>query len=286
MNRISMTISSYLKTEKIYNIFIIPIIVYLLCFFAWPLIIIFFQSLFDPAFTLIHYAKIFRTSIYFNVLLITFKIAALTTIISLILGYPLAYLISVSSKRIAGVLLLCVLFPFFTSILVRTYAWMVILGRNGIMNKVLMDLGIISEPLELMYNLMGVLVGMVQILLPFMILPLFSVMRGIEGDLLKASLSLGASPTRTFLKIFVPLSLPGIQAGCLLVFIMSVGFFVTPALLGGRKTMMISMLIENQVNWVLNWNFASALTVVLTLITIILLVIYFKIVGTKGALAY
>jgi ABC-type spermidine/putrescine transport system permease subunit I len=161
---------------------------------------------------------------------------------------------------------------------------MIILGRNGILNNLLIRSGIINSPLDLMYNLFGVLVGMVQIMLPFMILPLFSVMRGIDKDLLRASQSLGANLFNTFWKIFLPLSMPGIKAGCLLVFIVSLGFFVTPTLLGGRKTIMISMVIEDQFSWALNWGFSSALTIILLFLTIIFVIVYNKFVGIRRIL--
>jgi len=218
---------------------------------------------------------------YLKILLTTFKIAFFTSVICFILGYPLAYLLSSVNRKTSGLLLIFILFPFWTSILVRTYAWMIILGRNGILNNLLIRSGFLSVPLDLMYNLFGVLVGMVQIMLPFMILPLFSVMRGIDRDLLKASQSLGANPFNTFWKIFFPLSMPGIKAGCLLVFIVSLGFFITPALLGGRKTIMISMVIEDQFSWALDWGFSSALTMVLLFLTIVFLTVYNRFVGIR-----
>lgn len=274
-------IVSYLTSNRLYNLLIIPILILILVFFLWPIFRLLLGSLFTPSFTIKHYANMFVSPQYLVILLTTFKIAFFTTIICFVLGYPLAYLLSSVSGKTAGLLLILVLFPFWTSILVRTYAWMIILGRNGILNNLLIKLGILSSPLDLMYNLCGVLVGMVQIMLPFMILPLFSVMKGIDRDLMRASQSLGAHPYNTFWKIFFPLSMPGIKASCLLVFIVSLGFFVTPALLGGRKTKMISMIIEDQFTWALDWGFSSALTTVLLFLTIIFLIIYNRFVGVR-----
>jgi ABC-type spermidine/putrescine transport system permease subunit I len=155
-----------------------------------------------------------------------------------------------------------VLLPFWTSILVRTYAWMVLLGRQGIVNQLLLWIGLIDEPLRLLNTTFAVYVAMVHILLPFMILPLYSVIRGIEGNLLRAAEGLGASPFGVFRQIVLPLSLPGISAGCLLVFILALGFFITPALVGGPKDLMIAVLIQQQVE-LFDWPFASALAVLL-----------------------
>jgi putative spermidine/putrescine transport system permease protein len=175
--------------------------------------------------------------------------------------------------------MIVVILPFFTAILVRTYAWMVILGRNGIINQLLIYWGIVSEPLKLMHNLFGVYVGMVQILLPFMILPLCSVMLGIDRRLMNAAESLGANPLRVFWHIFLPLSLPGVGGGCLLVFIIALGFFITPRLLGGVSDVMISSYIETQVNQLLKWGFASAMAVVLLMITLLIFPIYNRFFG-------
>jgi ABC-type spermidine/putrescine transport system permease subunit I len=177
--------------------------------------------------------------------------------------------------------MIMVVLPFFTAFLVRTYAWMVILGRNGLINQVLMNWGIISTPLKLIYNLIGVYIGMVQILLPFMILPVYSVMVGIDRGLMKAGESLGANPFRVFFHIFLPLSLPGVGAGSILVFIISLGFFITPALLGGANDVMISMLIESQVNELLNWGFASALGTILLVIILPAFILYVRVLGTN-----
>jgi ABC-type spermidine/putrescine transport system permease subunit I len=236
-------------------------------------------SLFDPEFTTKHFVHFFKTPVYLHVLVNTFKMSISVTIICLFLGYPVAYLLSTTSAKIRNLLIILVILPFFTAILVRTYAWMVILGRNGVLNQLLMNLGIISSPLKLMHNLFGVYIGMVHILLPFMILPMYSVMAGIDRDLMKAAHSLGANPFRGFFHIFLPLSLPGIGGGSLLVFIIALGFFITPALLGGVSDVMIAMFIETQVSALLNWGFASAMGVLLLVVTLLIFPFYNRLVG-------
>jgi ABC-type spermidine/putrescine transport system permease subunit I len=156
---------------------------------------------------------------------------------------------------------------------------MVLLGRRGVVNEALAALGLLGDPLPFLYNRMGVTIGMVHVLLPFMILPLYSVMRGIDVELLKAAQNLGANRRQSFLRVYLPLSLPGIGAGCLLVFVTALGFFITPALLGGRGDMMISMLIETQVRELLNWELASALAVALLAFTAAVLAVYQRWLG-------
>ena len=169
-----------------------------------------------------------------------------------------------------------VILPFWTSLLVRTYAWLVLLQRQGLINTWMIDLGIIDEPMRLVHNFTGTVIGMVHILLPFLVLPLFAAMKSIDRDYLKAAANLGASPTRAFWQVFFPLSLPGLFAGVVLVFVLCLGFYVTPALLGGGKTIMWAMRIETSVNLYANWGAASALGVVLLIVTLGLLYILNK----------
>lgn len=246
---------------------ILPVIIFLGFIYLYPIIKILCLSFLDPQFTLRNFAKIFEDSANAKVMWLTFKMGFGVTVSCLILGYPIAYLLDTIPQRVANLLMLCVVIPLWTSVLVRTYAWMVLLGRNGVFNQFLIRLGIIDQPIKMMFNTFGVYVGMVQILLPFMILPLYSVMRGIDKDLIKAANNLGAGPIPAFLRVYFPLSLPGVVSGFTLVFIMSLGFFITPALLGGLGNIMISMFIESNVNEFLNWGLASALSVVLLLLT-------------------
>jgi len=246
-----------------------PALVVLAVLFGYPLLGIVHRSVYKGGYTLDLYRQIFRVPVYLQVLLATFKVSALVTLACLVLGYPLAYVLATRRSRTAQLLMIIVVLPFFTSIIVRTYAWMVLLGRNGIVNQYLMMLGLTSTPLALLYNQAGVIIGMSYVLLPYMVLTVYSVMRGIDPGLVRAAHSLGASRLQAFRRVFLPLSLPGIAGGTLLVFILSLGFFITPALMGGPGDVMIAMLIEREVEITLNWSFASALAVVLLALTLL-----------------
>jgi len=258
---------------------LLPILTLLLVFMVVPVFRIFILSFFDPDFTLRHYQKFYTVGIYPQVLLRTLTISLMVSACCLIVGYPVAYLMADVSDRTAKLLLIFVVLPMWTSILVRTYAWMVLLGRNGILNKLMIYFDIIAEPLKLLYTTKAVVLAMVQILVPLMILPLYATMKGIDRNLLKASHILGASPLRTFRRIFLPLSAPGIMAGCTLVFILAMAFFITPALVGGRRDIMIAMLIESQITRLLNWGFAAALSLILMAITLIIIAVFNKFIG-------
>lgn len=224
-------------------------------------------SFVDPNFTLKHYLEIFNEVIYYKVFWLTFKVGISVTLSCLLLGYPVAYFIANAPSKYANLLLFFVIIPLWTSMLVRTYAWMVLLGRNGVLNNVMINLSMIEHPVKMMHNTFGVYLGMTHILLPFMILPMYSVMRNIDRNLVSAAKSLGAGPFRSFIEVYLPLSMPGVVAAVTLVFIISLGFFITPELLGGLRDVMISMLIERQVNDFLNWGIASALSLLLLLLT-------------------
>ena len=171
------------------------------------------------------------------------------------------------------------LLPFWTSLLVRTGAWVVLLQREGVVNDVLIALGLISEPLQLVYNRFGVYVAMTHILLPFMVLPLYSVMRGIPPQYMRAAASLGARPLRAFLRVYLPQTVPGIGAGCLLVFILAIGYYITPALIGGINDQMVSYFVAFFTNQTVNWGMASALGTVLLIVTLLLFALYARLVG-------
>jgi len=247
---------------------LLPAVLVLAVLFAYPLLGIVNRSVYKAGYTLDMYRQIFRVPVYLQVILATFKVSALVTIVCLALGYPLAYMLATRRPRTAQLLMIIVVLPFFTSIIVRTYAWMVLLGRNGIVNQYLMALGFTDTPLLLLYNQGGVVIGMSYVLLPYMVLTVYSVMRSIDPRLVRAAHSLGASRLQAFRRVFLPLSLPGIAGGTLLVFILSLGFFITPALMGGPGDMMIAMLIEREVEITLNWSFASALAVILLALTL------------------
>ena len=248
---------------------LLPAVLVLAVLFAYPLLGIVTRSVYKGGYTLDMYRQIFRVPVYLQVLLATFKVSALVTIVCFALGYPLAYMLATRRPRTAQLLMIIVVLPFFTSIIVRTYAWMVLLGRNGIVNQYLMAFGLTDKPLLLLYNQGGVVIGMSYVLLPYMVLTVYSVMRSIDPRLVRAAHSLGASRLQAFRRVFLPLSLPGIAGGTLLVVILSLGFFITPALMGGPGDMMIAMLIEREVEITLNWSFASALAVILLALTLV-----------------
>ena len=261
---------------------VLPTLVVLLVLFVAPLTAILRLSLLDPAPTLRHYLEVVTNPTYLHVLGITFETAALVTLLCLALGYPLAYVMATVPGRLAGVLIILVIVPFWISVLVRTYAWMVMLGRGGLVNTLLLRLGVVEEPLRLMHNFVGVLVGMTHVLLPFAVLPMYSVMKNIDRDLLRAAENLGANRWQSFRRVFFPLSLLGVVSAAALVFVSALGFFITPALLGGPRDVLLSMLIERQVNDLTNWGLGSALAVVLLGLTLLVLIVFRRFLGTAA----
>lgn len=221
------------------------------------------QSFYDNGFTLENYRRIFSEDIYWRSFTLTFRIALMVTVMTLVLGYPVAYA-AAHVKRPWDVLILSfVILPFWTSVLVRAYAWLVLLQRTGVTNQMLERFGLISEPLALVHNELGTVIATVHILLPFMVLPLYSTMQKIPRELMLAGASLGGGPLHSFLRIFLPLSLPGVVAGLTLVFVLTLGFYITPELLGGGRTIMISMVVSRNVELYNQWGAASAVGVVL-----------------------
>ncbi|MFJ8235608.1 ABC transporter permease [Ureibacillus sp. NPDC094379] len=243
-------------------------------------------SLFNEnGFTLEYIQYVFTSEVYLRVLWLTIKIAFLVTLFSLIIAYPLAYSLVTSNSRIwKKIILGSVLIPFWISLLVRTFAWTILLRNNGVINIILMKLGIIDQPIELIYNTTGVVIAMTHILLPYMVLSLYSVMSGIDLRLVQAAQGMGARPWKAFMQVFFPLSIPGLLSGSLMVFVMGLGYFITPALLGGSDTTMISMLIDNNISKTLNWHLASALSLVLFVATILLLAIAVLLTGKNPVL--
>ena len=225
----------------------------------------------DGSFTLEHYQRMVESKSYARIFRNTFEVSILTTLVCILIGYPLAYLMSQLPRRAAALCMLTVLLPFWTSLLVRTYAWLVLLQRKGLINNWAIELGLWDEPIKLVHNLNGTLIGMVHIMLPFLILPVYGAMRAIDKDYVKAAANLGAGPTQAFWKVFFPLSLPGLFAGGLIVFVLCLGFFVTPAVLGGGKVIMVAMRISTNIELFFNWGAASALGVVLLVLTLIIL---------------
>lgn len=233
----------------------------------------------DSGFTLAEYRRLFASPVYVDVLLVTLKVSVLTTLFSVVIAYPVALLISTLTRGRKNRLLYWVLLSFWTSFLVRTFAWVVLLGRNGVINWALMRLGIIDEPLSLLYNLPAVLVGMVHALMPLAILTMLSVMENIDRRLPSAASTLGARPGTVFWRVYFPLSLPGVASAALMVFVTAIGFFITPTLLGGRHETMITQLIIDQVLQALNWGFAGAISVLLLVVVLLVFVVYDRMVG-------
>ncbi len=255
-----------LRGHALSAIFTAPALIFLLVLFAWPVLRL--MSLSVEGGSLASYEKALTDGLYVQVLIDTAIVAAYCSAICLILGYPVAYLLANLREPWATIGIAFVLLPFWTSILVRTYAWMVLLGRNGIINRFLLETGIVATPLPLLNNMTGVLIGMVHVLLPYMVFPLYAVMRRVDPGLLSAAEGLGAPGWQIFRRVYLPLTLPGVLAGVTLVYILSIGFFITPALLGGGKVIMIAVLIESQVRQFLAWDFAAALSVVLLAMTL------------------
>ncbi len=225
----------------------------------------------DGNFSLENYERMIKRSSYARIFQTTFEVSFLTTGLCILIGYPLAYFISQLPPRIANLCLITVLLPFWTSLLVRTYAWLVLLQKRGLVNDWAISLGLWDEPIKIVHNMTGTLIGMVHIMLPFLILPVYGAMKAIDQDFMKAAANLGASPKRAFWTVFFPLTTPGLFAGSLMVFILCLGFFVTPAVLGGGKVIMVSMKIVSNIELFVNWGAASALGVVLLVLTMVIL---------------
>ena len=247
---------------------------------------LFYLSLLSDAgqWSLEHYQRMWEQPSYWRTFVTTFQVSLLTTGICMLIGYPLAYFLSELPRRAANLCMIAVLLPLWTSLLVRTYAWLVLLQRKGLINSAGIALGWWDEPLPLVHNLTGTLIGTVHVMLPFLILPLYSAMRAIDRDYLKAAANLGASPARSFWMVFFPLSLPGLTSGAVIVFILCLGFYITPAVLGGGKVIMVSSRIANDIEVFFNWGAASALGVVLLVLTVALIAVSSKMLGARGLL--
>ncbi|WP_157122877.1 ABC transporter permease subunit [Pandoraea oxalativorans] len=233
----------------------------------------------ESGFTLAEYQRLFASSVYVEVLLITLKVSLYTTFFAVLTGYPIAYRLSTLTGARKQRLLFWLLLSFWTSFLVRTFAWVVLLGRNGVVNRTLLDLGLIDQPLSLLYSFPAVVLGMVHALMPLAVLTMLSVMENIDRRLPSAASTLGARPGTVFWRVYFPLSLPGVAAGALMVFVTSIGFFITPTLLGGRHETMITQLIIDQVMQALNWGFAGAISVLLLAVVLVVFFVYDRMVG-------
>jgi ABC-type spermidine/putrescine transport system permease subunit I len=236
-------------------------LIFLGVLFLYPVLRLLLLSVDDGS--LAAFERAATDALYVGVLFETLKLSLIVAAICLVLAYPVAYFLATAARGWAALGFACLLLPFWTSILVRTYAWTIVLGRNGLVNRLLLELGLVSEPLALLNNETGVVIGMVHVLLPYMVFPIYAVMLRIDRDLADAAAGLGASPWRVFTRIYFPLTLPGAFAGSVLVFVIALGFFVTPAILGGGRVITIGLLIEQQVRQFLDWPFAAALSALL-----------------------
>lgn len=235
-----------------------------------------------PAFTLRHYARLLGDPFYLTVIAQTFLLGIAVTATTLVLGYPLALALARAEGRVKGFGLVMVIAPLLVSIIVRSYGWLVVLGRAGLVNQALMGLGAIAEPLVLVYNWTGVMVGLTHVLLPFMVLPIASVLEGLDPSLEDAARVHGATRWRTFCRVILPLSLDGVATGCVLTFMLTVGSFVTVLLLGGKGTLVLPLLIYQEVNVTSDYGFASAIGTVLLLIALVLLYVQVRYIQVGG----
>ncbi len=255
-----------------------PFLLILLLAFVLPILVLLRESLFVPGPTLANYARIFEQPAYLRILFRTLRIAAEVTVAALLLGYPLAWLMANRQGWRLAFLLAAVLLPLWTSVLVRTYAWLVLLQRDGVVNQLLSGLHLIDKPIGLLYTEGTVVMAMAHVLLPFMILPLYASLRAIPAEYSRAAQVLGASDAAAFREIVLPLSLPGAASGCLMVFLLSLGFFVTPALVGGPQQKMLATLVQQQVTELLNWPFAGAIVGTLLVVVLLLVAIFNRLV--------
>lgn len=259
---------------------IAPLIVLLLAFLVYPVgQLLSLSFLQNGAFSLASYKQLVASPLYLNVLWITLKISIATTAITVIIGYPVAYLISTANSKTKGKLVFLVLLSFWTSFLGRAFAWVIILGRNGVVNQTLMSLGVIDRPLDLLYGLGAVLTGMMHAMLPLAVMTILAVMENIDRNLPRAASTLGARPGSAFWTVYFPLSVPGVAAAAIMVFVTAIGFFVVPALLGGRFETMISQLIIDQVQQTLNWDLAGAIAVLLLAVVLVVFFVYDRVFG-------
>jgi putative spermidine/putrescine transport system permease protein len=247
---------------------LLPAMVLLAVFFVYPVVELVASSFGDPAARLANYTRIVERPVYAEVLERTFMTGAITVLLCALIGYPVAYRLVTARPRARLILLALILVPFWTNLLVLCYGWLIILNPEGTLNTLLMDLGLSRVPLPMSGNIVSVLIGMVQTMLPYMVLPIAANMARVDPRILQAARSLGAPPLQVFFRAYLPLTLSGVMAGGLLVFIMSIGFFIIPAILGGMHDIFIAQRIEMNINAVLNWGFAAALSTVVLVATL------------------
>jgi putative spermidine/putrescine transport system permease protein len=259
----------------------LPALILIILFFVVPVVALLLRSVTEPVPGLQNYATLFGDGTYARVFFNTFLVATVVTAVTVIVAFPVAWMLAIMPPALGSIVFGIIILSMWTNLLTRTYAWMVLLQRTGVINRTLMDIGLISEPLPLINNLTGVTIGMVYIMLPFMILPLVGTLRAIDPMTLRAAALCGASPFDAFRRVLLPLSLPGIAAGGLMVFVMSLGYFVTPTLLGGTSNMMLAGMIAQMIQSLLNWGLGSAAAFILLLVTMALYALQLRLVGAK-----
>lgn len=262
--------------------FALPAIVLLVAFFVIPVAALLARSVTEPAPGLQNYEALLGSTTYARIFFNTFFVAGVVTLITTLIAFPVAWALAIMPRRWAGVIFAVILLSMWTNLLARTYAWMVLLQQTGLINRVLMATGLTDKPLQLTNNLVGVTIGMVYIMLPFMILPLLGVIRKIDPAILQAAALCGASKGQALRRVLLPLAAPGIASGGLMVFVMSLGYFVTPSLLGGTANMMLAELIAQQVQSLVNWGMGGAAAFVLLVVTLALYAVQLRFFEPKG----
>ncbi len=272
------------SVTRVYRWLLAPPLLFLAVFFLYPIGLVIVRGFTDPVPGLQNYERIVGGGPYLQVLWSTVQTSVIVALLCLILAYPVAYVMTSARGRFLHVAAACVIIPLWTSAVIRSYAWMVVFQRKGILNEALLSLGLIDDAVRFLPGSFAVHVGMVHIMLPFMVLPLLANMRSIDRSLILAAEIMGANPLVAFSKVYLPLSIPGISAGVALVFMMSLGFFITPALLGGPQHLMAAVLIEQQANVFLDWGLASSLATVLLIVTGLIYMLYMRFLGGAGSL--
>ncbi|CAG4894902.1 ABC transporter permease [Paraburkholderia saeva] len=262
---------------------LVPALLLLVIFFLLPVLSLLLRSVLEPTPGLNNYAQLLGSTTYLRVFGNTFLVATVVTAATLAIGFPTAWLLAIAPRKLSSLLFAILLLSMWTNLLARTFAWMVLLQQTGPINRLLMALGVISEPLTLVNNLIGVTIGMTYIMLPFLVMPLHATLRSIDPSILRAAAICGASRWQAFWRVLVPLAMPGIASGALMVFVMALGYFVTPALLGGASYMMLAELIAQLVQQLLNWGLAGAAAFVLLAVTLALYTLQLRFTGSARA---
>ena len=260
-----------------------PAMLLLVIFFLLPVLSLLLRSVLEPTPGLHNYQQLLGSTTYLRVFGNTFLVATVVTLVTLLVGFPMAWLLAIAPRKLSSVLFAILLLSMWTNLLARTFAWMVLLQETGPINRMLMAIGVIHEPLSLVNNLTGVTIGMTYIMLPFLVMPLHATLRSIDPSTLRAAAVCGASRWQAFWRILVPLAMPGVASGALMVFVMALGYFVTPALLGGPSYMMLAELIAQLVQELLNWGLAGAAAFVLLAVTLALYALQLRFTGGARA---